>query len=58
MDPLSALSVAGTVIRFVDFVAKMLSRSVELYKSTNRSLKVSGELELVTRDLQAVLVKL
>lgn len=36
----------------------MLSSTKELYKSTNGSLKVSKELELVTGDLQAVLVKL
>lgn len=58
MDPLSALSVAGTIIQFVDFGTNMLSSGKELYKSTNGSLKVNEELELVTGDLQAVLVKL
>jgi hypothetical protein len=58
MDPLSALSVAGTIIQFVDFGTKMLSSGMELYKSTKGSLNVSEELELVTGDLQAVLVKL
>jgi hypothetical protein len=58
MDPLSALSVAGTIIQFVDFGMKMLSSSVELYTSTQGSLKVSEELKLATGDLQAVLVKL
>lgn len=58
MDPLLALSVAGTIIQFVDFGTRMLSSTIELYKSTNGSLKVSEELELMTGDLQAVLVKL
>jgi hypothetical protein len=58
MDPLSALSVAATIIQFVDFGTKMLSSSKELYKSAKGSLKISEELELVTGDLQAVLVKL
>jgi hypothetical protein len=58
MDPLSALSVAGTISQFVDFGTKMLSSGMELYKSTKGSLKVSEELELATGDLQAVLVKL
>ena len=58
MDPLSALSVTGTIIQFVDFGTKMLSSGMELYKSTKGSLKVSEELELAIGDLQAVLVKL
>jgi hypothetical protein len=58
MDPLSALSVAATIIQFVDFGTKMLSDGIELYKSAQGSLKASEELKLVTGDLQAVLVKL
>lgn len=58
MDPLSALSVAGTIIQFVDFGTKMLSSGMELYKSTKGSLTVSEELELVVGDLQAVFEKL
>jgi hypothetical protein len=58
MDPLSALSVAGTIIQFVDFGMKMLSSSVQLYTSTQGLLNVNEELKLVTGDLQAVLVKL
>jgi hypothetical protein len=58
MDPLSALSVAGTIIQFVDFGMKMLSSSVQLYTSTQGLLNVNEELKLVTGDLQAVLVRL
>ncbi|KAH7418606.1 hypothetical protein BKA64DRAFT_635725 [Cadophora sp. MPI-SDFR-AT-0126] len=58
MDPLSALSVAGTIIQFVDFGTRVLSSGMELYRSTKGSLNVSEELELVTGDLQAVLMKL
>lgn len=58
MDPLSALSVAGTIIQFVDFGTKLLSSSYELYKSRRGSLKINQELELVTADLQAVVTKM
>ncbi|CZR69404.1 uncharacterized protein PAC_19304 [Phialocephala subalpina] len=58
MDPLSALSIAGTVAQFVDFGNKLLTSSIQLYKSSRGSLKVHEELELITGDLQSVLFKL
>ncbi|CZR63095.1 uncharacterized protein PAC_12992 [Phialocephala subalpina] len=58
MDPLSALSVAGTIIQFVDFGTKLLTSSVQLYKSSRGSLKAHEELELIVADLQSVIVKL
>lgn len=58
MDPLTALSVAGTIIQFVDFGSKLLTHSVELYRSSRGSLKVHDELELVTGDLRSVVIKL
>jgi hypothetical protein len=58
MDPLSALSLAGTIVQFVDFGSKLLSNSVQLYKSSKGALKTHEELELITGDLQSVIVKL
>ncbi|KAE8454648.1 hypothetical protein EG329_000271 [Mollisiaceae sp. DMI_Dod_QoI] len=58
MDPLTALSVAGTIIQFVDFGNKLLTSSMQLYKSSQGSLKAYEELELVTGDLQSVVAKL
>ncbi|CZR58688.1 uncharacterized protein PAC_08580 [Phialocephala subalpina] len=58
MDPLTALSVAGTIIQFVDFGSKLFDHSVQLYKSSQGSLKANEELELVTGDLQCVVTKL
>jgi hypothetical protein len=57
MDPLTALSVAGTIIQFVDFGSKLLSSGIELYKSVQGTLKVHEELELVTSDLNSVIIK-
>lgn len=58
MDPLTALSVAGTIVQFADFGCKLLSGYRELYKSTSGTLAANEEIELVTVDLQAVVLKL
>ncbi|KAL2063564.1 hypothetical protein VTL71DRAFT_5369 [Oculimacula yallundae] len=58
MEPLSALSLAGTIIQFVDFGSKLISQGYELYSSTNCQLAAEGELELVTSDLGAVILRI
>jgi hypothetical protein len=58
MDPLTALSLAGNVVQFVDFGCQLLSHSRELYKSTWGSLAADEELHLVTADLRALILKL
>lgn len=58
MDPLNALSLAGTLIQFVDFGSKLFSGAKSLYKSANGALAVNDELELIASDSNAVLSKL
>lgn len=58
MDPLLALSAAGTIVQFAEFGIKLLSSSVKLYKSSQGTLQVNEELELITSDLKSVVVKL
>lgn len=58
MDPLTALSVAGTIIQFVDFGSKLLSGSIELYRSSHGCLETHQELELVTSNLKSVAIKI
>ena len=58
MDSLTALSLAGNVVQFVDFGNKLLSQSRELYRSTQGSLAADDELHLVTADLSALILKL
>jgi hypothetical protein len=58
MDPLSALSLAGNIVQFVDFGSKLLSGAVGLYRSPLGTLAAHHELELVTTDLSALVVKL
>jgi hypothetical protein len=58
MDPLTALSLAGNIIQFVDFGSRLLGRAAELYRSPTGSLSFHDELELVTTDLQTLVIKL
>jgi hypothetical protein len=56
LDPLSALSVAGTIVQFVEFGSKLLSQGRELYKLRSKGqLMVDAELGLVTNDLCAII---
>jgi hypothetical protein len=57
MDPLTVLSVAGSVVQFADFSMKLFADGRELYKSTRGILTAHEELELVTVDLRALIVK-
>ena len=57
MDPLTALSLAGTIVQFVDFGFRLLAEGKELYKSTKGILSVNEELELATTDLRALINK-
>lgn len=58
LDPLSALSLAGTIVQFVDFSGKILNKSYELYTSATGSLAVNDELGLATSDLLKLITKL
>jgi hypothetical protein len=58
MDPLSALSVAGTVVQFVDFSIKILSTTHKLYNSASGNLPAHEELEYVTTDISRFATKL
>ncbi len=49
LDPLTALSVASSVIQFVDFGVKLVSDGAELYEKGR--LGNNNELELITKDL-------
>ena len=49
LDPLTALSLASSVVQFVDFGIKLVTEGCELYEKG--SLKQNNEIELITRDL-------
>ena len=54
MDPLSALSLASNVIQFVDFGARLVSGSREIYASADGSSSGNSQLEILTKDLTQV----
>ncbi|KAE8449252.1 hypothetical protein EG329_008419 [Mollisiaceae sp. DMI_Dod_QoI] len=59
MDPLTALSLAGNVIQFVDFGTKLLAGTYVLYKSNTGDLETmwNAELYLVTCDLEDIITR-
>ncbi|PMD32009.1 hypothetical protein L207DRAFT_471340 [Hyaloscypha variabilis F] len=58
MDPMTALSLAGNVVQFIEFGTRLLSTTKELYRSSTGSLTVHDEIELVTTDLSILVAKL
>jgi hypothetical protein len=57
MDPMTALSLAGTIVQSIDFGTRLLKDGRDLYKSTTGALSVNDELELTTNDLRALIAK-
>jgi hypothetical protein len=58
MDPMTALSVAGTVVQFVDFASKIVSKGWRLYRSPDGALLEHRVFELTTRDLMSMIERL
>lgn len=58
MDPLTALSLAGTIVQFVDFAGKIIRGSKTLYRSTNGALPANEDLETRTKYLADLAIKL
>jgi hypothetical protein len=58
MDVMTGLSLAGTIVQFVDFGTRLLSDCRGLYKSSTGVLDPNQELELVTDDLHRLINKL
>lgn len=58
MDPLTAVSLAGTIVQFVDFSSKIVSKGYHLYTSGEGSLPENERLNYVTSDLKALSMRL
>lgn len=58
MDPLTALSLAGSLVQFVDFTLKILTTGYPLYKASTGSLSAHEELKCVARDLSGLAKRL
>lgn len=51
MGPLTALSVASSVIQFADFGSKLLNQSRQLYKSAHGTLSENIDVEIIAADV-------
>jgi hypothetical protein len=51
LDPLSALSVVASVVQFVDFASKLVSKGVQVYNSVDGALIENVEVEHATERL-------
>jgi hypothetical protein len=51
LDPLTAISLAGNVVQFVDFSSKVISKTRELIKSSHGTTQEAYNAEIVIRDL-------
>jgi hypothetical protein len=58
MDPVTALSVAGNVIQFVDFGCRVFSKGIEIALSEQGSTIVHDELEDIATDVSIMARKL
>ena len=58
MDPLTALSTAGTLVQFVDFALKVLTTGHQLYKLSTGPVSANEELKCVARDVSALAKRL
>jgi hypothetical protein len=58
MDPLSALSIAGTVVQFIDFGLKVVSKGRSIYRSGDGTLSEYHAIDLLTNDLLTLQARL
>lgn len=58
MDPMSAISLAGTVVQFVDFSVKLVAKSSEIYNSGQGASLRNIELEGVAKNLSSLTTRL
>jgi hypothetical protein len=58
MEPLSALSIASAVIQIVEFSAKVISRTKEVYDSPEKATEETALLENATENLRELMEEL
>lgn len=51
MDPITAIGIAGSIVQFVDFGLKVVSKGNHIYRSGDGTLSEDHDLEVLTRDL-------
>ncbi len=51
MDPFSALGLASNICQLLDFSSKLVSDTLEIYRSVDGASSVNSELQTITEDL-------
>ncbi|KAL2848780.1 hypothetical protein BJX68DRAFT_238656 [Aspergillus pseudodeflectus] len=58
MDPLTAVSLAGTILQFIDFSSKLVAGTYEIYRSASGTTAENEDIATVIADLKEVTVEL
>lgn len=58
MDPISALGMASNIAQLVELGSKIVSRAFDFYQSTDGVIFINRNLEVVTRDLTELCMRL
>jgi len=58
MDPISAVSLAATIVQLVDFSSKLVSKGHHIYHSAKGAVEENIDLEAVTTDLLEISTRL
>ncbi|KIW97978.1 uncharacterized protein Z519_01562 [Cladophialophora bantiana CBS 173.52] len=58
VDPVSAIGVAGSVLQFLDFAAKVVTKGNQIYRTRDGLLQEHQDLNLVTSDLLLMKTKI
>ena len=58
LDPLTAISLSGSILQFVDFGSKVISGSYEIYQSGKGALQENLEIENITKEVNRLNVKI
>lgn len=58
MDPVTALGIAGTIVQFIDFGIRVVSKGNQIYRSGDGTSADRHDLALVTNDLLVLQTRL
>ncbi|KAJ0415319.1 hypothetical protein BJY00DRAFT_266622 [Aspergillus carlsbadensis] len=58
MDPLTAVSLAGTILQFIDFSSKLVAGTYEIYRSASGATAENEDITTVITDLKEVTLEL
>jgi hypothetical protein len=54
LDPLTSLSLASSIVQFVDFGTRLIAESQQIYYAAGGALKENVELEEIATDLKSL----